>query len=73
AAVLTGLAVLIDDVALKELCLAALTDTCPDFVTTVVGTKFLLGFSSIILRTLTFVGSLDHSMDEITRSMAMKD
>ncbi|GJW20049.1 hypothetical protein Tco_0027485 [Tanacetum coccineum] len=43
AAVLTGLAVLIDVAALGELCLAALTGTCPDFVTTTVGTKFLLG------------------------------
>ncbi|GKC02188.1 hypothetical protein Tco_0993798, partial [Tanacetum coccineum] len=42
AAVLTGLAVLIDAAALGELCLAALTGTCPDFVATVVGTKFLL-------------------------------
>ncbi|GKF08488.1 hypothetical protein Tco_0042712, partial [Tanacetum coccineum] len=41
AAVLTGLAVLID-AALGELCLAALTGTCPDFVATAVGTKFLL-------------------------------
>ncbi|GKC49048.1 hypothetical protein Tco_1071793, partial [Tanacetum coccineum] len=43
AAVLTGLAVLIDAAALRELCLTALTGTCPDFVATVVGTKFLLG------------------------------
>ncbi|GJV39478.1 hypothetical protein Tco_1417918 [Tanacetum coccineum] len=43
AVVLTGLAVLIDVDALGELCLAALTGTCPDFVTTAVGTKFLLG------------------------------
>ncbi|GKF18388.1 hypothetical protein Tco_0063306, partial [Tanacetum coccineum] len=43
AAVLTSLAVLIDDVVLGELCLAALTGTCPDFVATAVGTKFLLG------------------------------
>ncbi|GJU88390.1 hypothetical protein Tco_1300813 [Tanacetum coccineum] len=43
ATVLTGLAVLIDVAALGELCLAALTGTCPDFVTTAVGTKFLLG------------------------------
>ncbi|GKF22786.1 hypothetical protein Tco_0075108, partial [Tanacetum coccineum] len=41
-AVLTVLAVLIDDAALGELCLAALTGTCHDFVATVVGTKFLL-------------------------------
>ncbi|GJZ21710.1 ribonuclease H-like domain-containing protein [Tanacetum coccineum] len=38
-----GLAILIDVVALGELCLAVLTGTCPDFVTTAVGTKFLLG------------------------------
>ncbi|GJW12172.1 hypothetical protein Tco_1577999 [Tanacetum coccineum] len=43
AAVLTGLAVLIDVAALGELFLAALTGTCPDFVATAVGTKFLLG------------------------------
>ncbi|GKE28553.1 hypothetical protein Tco_1443937, partial [Tanacetum coccineum] len=43
ATVLTGLAVLIDVAALGELCLAALIGTCPDFVTTAVGTKFLLG------------------------------
>ncbi|GJU32661.1 hypothetical protein Tco_1176250 [Tanacetum coccineum] len=43
AAVLTGLTVLIDVGTLEELCLAALTGTCPDFVTTAVGTKFLLG------------------------------
>ncbi|GJW52004.1 hypothetical protein Tco_0093355 [Tanacetum coccineum] len=43
AAVLTGLAVLIDVVALKEVCLAVLTGICPDFITTAVGTKFLLG------------------------------
>ncbi|GKF39407.1 hypothetical protein Tco_0119468, partial [Tanacetum coccineum] len=43
AAVLTGLAVLIDAATLGELCLAALTATYPDFVATVVGTKFLLG------------------------------
>ncbi|GKD05635.1 hypothetical protein Tco_1180609 [Tanacetum coccineum] len=43
AAVLEGLAVLIDVAALGELCLVALTGTCPDFVTTAVGTKFLLG------------------------------
>ncbi|GKD31704.1 hypothetical protein Tco_1242482 [Tanacetum coccineum] len=42
-ALLTGLAVLIDAAALGELCLAALTGTCPDFVATAVGTKFLLG------------------------------
>ncbi|GJX49174.1 hypothetical protein Tco_0276019 [Tanacetum coccineum] len=42
-AVLTCLAVLIDDVALGELCLAALTGTCPDFVATAVGTKKILG------------------------------
>ncbi|GJZ45704.1 hypothetical protein Tco_0593300, partial [Tanacetum coccineum] len=42
ATVLTGLAVLIDVAALGEICLAALTGTCPDFVTTAVGTKFLL-------------------------------
>nr|GFC49305.1 hypothetical protein [Tanacetum cinerariifolium] len=34
---------LIDDAALGELCLAVLTGTCPDFVATVVGTKFPLG------------------------------
>ncbi|GKF17548.1 hypothetical protein Tco_0062466 [Tanacetum coccineum] len=43
AAVLTRLTVLIDVAALGEFCLAALTGTCPDFVTTAVGTKFLLG------------------------------
>ncbi|GKD33108.1 hypothetical protein Tco_1248617, partial [Tanacetum coccineum] len=43
AAVLTALAVLIDAAALGEICLATLTGTCPDFVTTAVGTKFLLG------------------------------
>ncbi|GKD20501.1 hypothetical protein Tco_1222204, partial [Tanacetum coccineum] len=43
AAVLIGLAVLIDAAALGDLCLAALNSTCPDFVTTAVGTKFLLG------------------------------
>ncbi|GJU91838.1 hypothetical protein Tco_1304261 [Tanacetum coccineum] len=43
ATVFTGLAVLIDDAALGELCLAVFTGTCLDFVTTVVGTKFLLG------------------------------
>ncbi|GKA32700.1 hypothetical protein Tco_0719067, partial [Tanacetum coccineum] len=37
------LAVLIDVVALREHCLSALIDTCPDFVATAVGTKFLLG------------------------------
>ncbi|GJY97227.1 hypothetical protein Tco_0514137 [Tanacetum coccineum] len=37
------LAVLIDAAALGELCLAVLTGTCLDFVTTAVGTKFLLG------------------------------
>ncbi|GKG42965.1 hypothetical protein Tco_0479649, partial [Tanacetum coccineum] len=37
------LAVLIDATALGEICLVALTGTCPDFVATVVGTKFLLG------------------------------
>ncbi|GKF54516.1 hypothetical protein Tco_0161426, partial [Tanacetum coccineum] len=42
AAVLTGLAVLIDVAALEELCLAVLTGTCPYFVIAV-GTKFLLG------------------------------
>ncbi|GKG20342.1 hypothetical protein Tco_0380143 [Tanacetum coccineum] len=42
-ALLIGAAVLIDAAALGELCLAALTGTCPDFVATVVGTKFLLG------------------------------
>ncbi|GJU59320.1 hypothetical protein Tco_1237086 [Tanacetum coccineum] len=40
---LTGLAVLMDVAALGELCLAVLTGNCPDFVTTAVGTKFLLG------------------------------
>ncbi|GKC38251.1 hypothetical protein Tco_1050635, partial [Tanacetum coccineum] len=39
----TFLAVLSDVAALGELCLAALTDTCYDFVETDVGTKFLLG------------------------------
>ncbi|GKG06289.1 hypothetical protein Tco_0326375, partial [Tanacetum coccineum] len=43
ATVLTCLAVLIDVAALGELCLASLTGTCPDFVTTAVGIKFLLG------------------------------
>ncbi|GJY03897.1 hypothetical protein Tco_0369837 [Tanacetum coccineum] len=43
AAVLTGLAVLIDVAALGELYLTALTGTCPDFVNIVVGTNFLLG------------------------------
>ncbi|GJT21617.1 hypothetical protein Tco_0891554 [Tanacetum coccineum] len=43
AAVLTCLAVLIDVAALREVCLAALTGTSPNFVATVVGTKFLLG------------------------------
>ncbi|GJZ17310.1 retrovirus-related pol polyprotein from transposon TNT 1-94 [Tanacetum coccineum] len=43
AAVLTGLAVLIDATALGEFCLAALTGTCLNFVATAVGTKFLLG------------------------------
>ncbi|GKE67280.1 hypothetical protein Tco_1521441, partial [Tanacetum coccineum] len=43
AAVLTGLAVLIDATALGDLFLAALTGTYPDFVATAVGTKFLLG------------------------------
>ncbi|GKC24334.1 hypothetical protein Tco_1026484 [Tanacetum coccineum] len=44
AAVLTGLTILIDAAAaaLGELCLAALTDICSDFVATAVGTKFLL-------------------------------
>ncbi|GJW98089.1 putative ribonuclease H-like domain-containing protein [Tanacetum coccineum] len=42
AAVLTYLAVLFDIAALGELCLAVLTSTCPEFVTTAVGTKFLL-------------------------------
>ncbi|GJW61022.1 hypothetical protein Tco_0110357 [Tanacetum coccineum] len=42
-AVLTGMAVLIDVAALGELCLTALISTYPDFVATVVGTKFLLG------------------------------
>ncbi|GJV05950.1 hypothetical protein Tco_1343606 [Tanacetum coccineum] len=32
------------DAAVGELCLAVLTGTCPDFVTTAVGTKFLLGW-----------------------------
>ncbi|GKE20116.1 hypothetical protein Tco_1431628 [Tanacetum coccineum] len=43
-ALLTGecLAVLIDAAALGEFCLAALTGTCPNFVATAVGTKFLL-------------------------------
>nr|GFB53536.1 ribonuclease H-like domain-containing protein [Tanacetum cinerariifolium] len=43
AAVLTYLAVLVDVAALGGLCLAALTFTLPEFVITVVGTKFLLG------------------------------
>ncbi|GKG14525.1 hypothetical protein Tco_0354125, partial [Tanacetum coccineum] len=43
AAVLTGLAVLIDVAALGEFCLATLTGTCPNFIATAVGTKFLLG------------------------------
>ncbi|GKG20944.1 hypothetical protein Tco_0380745, partial [Tanacetum coccineum] len=43
AAILTYLAVLFDTTALKELCLAVLTSTLPDFVKTAVGTKFLLG------------------------------
>ncbi|GJZ34123.1 hypothetical protein Tco_0579559, partial [Tanacetum coccineum] len=43
AVVLTGLAVLINAAALGELCLVVLTGTFPDFVITVVGTKFLLG------------------------------
>ncbi|GKF61784.1 hypothetical protein Tco_0181838, partial [Tanacetum coccineum] len=43
AAVLIGLAVLIDAAAFGEFCLAALTGTCPNFVATAVGTKFLLG------------------------------
>ncbi|GKF85288.1 hypothetical protein Tco_0250186, partial [Tanacetum coccineum] len=43
-AVLTVLAVIIDVAALEELCLAALTGTCPDFVATSVGKKFLLGY-----------------------------
>ncbi|GKE51447.1 hypothetical protein Tco_1486603, partial [Tanacetum coccineum] len=43
AIVLTCLAVLIDVASLRELFLAALTGTSPNFVTTVVGTKFLLG------------------------------
>ncbi|GKG64195.1 hypothetical protein Tco_0651296, partial [Tanacetum coccineum] len=38
-----GLAVLIDATALTKLCLAALTGTCPDFVATAIGIKFLLG------------------------------
>ncbi|GJT31095.1 hypothetical protein Tco_0911370 [Tanacetum coccineum] len=44
-ALLTGecLAVLIDATDLGELCLAALTDNCPHFAATAVGTKFLLG------------------------------
>ncbi|GKG61521.1 hypothetical protein Tco_0621230, partial [Tanacetum coccineum] len=37
------LSVLIDAAALGELCLAALTGTIPYFVTTAIGTKFLLG------------------------------
>nr|GEV81684.1 hypothetical protein [Tanacetum cinerariifolium] len=43
AAVLTRLAALTDAAALGELCLAALTGTCPDFVKIAAGTKFLLG------------------------------
>ncbi|GJR59488.1 hypothetical protein Tco_1501650 [Tanacetum coccineum] len=43
ATVLTCLAVLIDNAALGELYLAALTGTSPDFVATAVGIKFLLG------------------------------
>ncbi|GKE72601.1 hypothetical protein Tco_1534642, partial [Tanacetum coccineum] len=43
AAVLTCLSVIIDVAALRELRLAALTGTGSDFVTTAVGTKFLLG------------------------------
>ncbi|GJX10682.1 retrovirus-related pol polyprotein from transposon TNT 1-94 [Tanacetum coccineum] len=43
AAVLTGLAVLIDVATLGELCLAALTGTYPDFVATAIRTQFLLG------------------------------
>nr|GEV46302.1 putative ribonuclease H-like domain-containing protein [Tanacetum cinerariifolium] len=35
--------VLVDVAALRELCLALLTNTLPEFVITVVGTKFLLG------------------------------
>ncbi|GKD19968.1 hypothetical protein Tco_1209126, partial [Tanacetum coccineum] len=46
AAVLKGLAVLIDDAALGEFCLAALTGTCPNFVATAVRTKFILGCGS---------------------------
>ncbi|GKF25338.1 hypothetical protein Tco_0081232, partial [Tanacetum coccineum] len=42
ATILTGLAVLIDADVLRELCLAALTGTYPNFVATAVGTKFLL-------------------------------
>ncbi|GJY98487.1 hypothetical protein Tco_0515397 [Tanacetum coccineum] len=42
-ALLTRAAVLIDAAALGKLCLAVLTGTCPDFVATAVGTKFLLG------------------------------
>ncbi|GKG60106.1 hypothetical protein Tco_0609770, partial [Tanacetum coccineum] len=43
AAILIGLTVLTDVAALRELSLAALTGTCPDFIAIVVGTKFLLG------------------------------
>ncbi|GKE96815.1 hypothetical protein Tco_1581670, partial [Tanacetum coccineum] len=43
AAVLTGLAVLIDVAARGELCLAVLTGTYLDFVTTAVGINILLG------------------------------
>ncbi|GKA84642.1 hypothetical protein Tco_0806237, partial [Tanacetum coccineum] len=43
ATILTCLIVLIDAAALRELCLAALTDTSPDFVATAIGTNFLLG------------------------------
>ncbi|GJT38118.1 hypothetical protein Tco_0937983 [Tanacetum coccineum] len=60
--VLTGLAVLIDAAALEELCLAVLTGTCPDFVTTAVGTKFLLGFLG--LNTLSFYYSIIKDKDE---------
>ncbi|GJU55090.1 hypothetical protein Tco_1228804, partial [Tanacetum coccineum] len=42
------LEVLIDTAALGELCLAALTGTCPDFVATAVGTKFLLGCGKLV-------------------------
>ncbi|GJS91408.1 hypothetical protein Tco_0774044 [Tanacetum coccineum] len=48
AAVLTGLTVLIDAADLRELCLAVLTSTYPDFVTTAVGTKFLLDNSTAV-------------------------